>query len=124
MKTKLNISIYECTVHLWIVPTTKDVCLTAQKILKKHKINEKVEDAAWGYMIPAFNNYYILLSQSSLKDYNTFMHETIHCIDAILEDRNINDDEARAYLAGYIGNHFLKQLNIKYEKDNSNSRSH
>jgi hypothetical protein len=105
---KLKLDIYECTVILHIVDTNKDVSILANKIMKKNKIDGKIEDLAWGYMISTFNKYNIILSQPSLKDFNTFLHELTHCIDAVLEDRNIEDDEARAYLQGYVGNYFLK----------------
>jgi hypothetical protein len=119
---KLKLDIYECTIYLHIVNTNKDVSILTKEIIKKHKLKYKIVEEAWGYTVRTLCKYYMILSRESLKDYNTYLHELSHLIDSILEDRNIKDGEARAYLQGHIGNHFLNIINN--EKHNSNSGTH
>lgn len=48
-----------------------------------------------------FTSYYLFLSEDSL-NVNIITHEVSHLVDYILEDKDVNDGEARAFLSGFI----------------------
>ena len=115
MRTTIQIPTYECKITFEVVPTNKDVCLKTNSICKRFKKPQEAKegDISWGECYsPDINNYFMIISKESLKDYNfnTFFHELFHIIDMVTSDRDIEDGEAKAYLQGHIGQSFIKKL--------------
>ena len=118
MIAKIKIDLYECEVIMQIVPTTKDVCTAINSLAKKRKqsLPNEIGDVAAGQVIGFVDKYYIILSKKHVKTLNTALHELWHCIEAICEDREIRDEEAKAYLQGFVGEKLIQDL-IKYQNE-------
>ena len=113
---KIKVDIYDWVIH-YIKITTKNDYLKLSKLFKKLQVpNEDLqeiinivkEDRKDGG--EAFINtggkfsIMILYKSTNLKDeFNIFCHEKRHIEDRILDYLGIDDIEAAAYLAGYIG---------------------
>lgn len=75
-----------------------------------------------------FTSYYLFLSEDSL-NVNIITHEVSHLVDYILEDKDVNDGEARAFLSGFINEKIFdyiikhKLLINKWLKDHSKIQS-
>lgn len=107
MKKILKLPIYECVITMYILPDIKSVSDKYKYLKKKYPIiKDDIEDA-YGVTLNMFDNYILLISKSG-NYINTFFHELSHLIENICKDRGIEDFEAKAYLQGMIGEHFLK----------------
>jgi hypothetical protein len=110
----IKLPIYYCKVHFIEVEKNIDIDKKHRTIYKKHKINKSIpkeEDGSnAGILIPCFTDYYMIISNEEKNKINTILHELSHCVDFILEDRDINDTESRAYLTAYLGEKILKNL--------------
>ena len=100
MRKKIKIKLYECSVHFII---SSDLDKEATRILKKY--NEEYDEehgVCEGY---TFNvdmlDYYFILSDSHAS-INTIAHEVYHLVCSILEQRDIKDEEAGAWLCGML----------------------
>jgi hypothetical protein len=111
MKITIPIDIYECKVIFQTVNTYTEVCTQINKLAKKHKVTlpNNVGDAAEGQVLPAFKIYYIILSDTAQDKINLLLHELLHCVLSICEDRGIEDEESKAWLQGYIGSKIFKK---------------
>ena len=106
MRKKIKIKLYECSVH-FIVSDNLDK--EATRILKKY--NETYDEehgVCEGY---TFNvdmlDYYLIISDKHIS-INTIGHEVYHMVWSILEQRDINDEEAGAWLCGMLMDEAIK----------------
>jgi hypothetical protein len=110
---KIKLSTYNCNVDIII---TDAVIPEVNRIYKKHKIAEKFEDTVEGVVIsPDMDYYYIILTPRYLT-YNTIAHEVFHAVIKITEDRDVEDEEAQAWLCGHITTEtykFIEKKNFK-----------
>jgi hypothetical protein len=89
-----------------IVIIDKDIEKRVNAFIKRHKWNEDLfTDSTQVHGVAVnpgvMDAYYIFYSIESVTA-NIITHEVSHLVDDVLEDRQINDTEARAYLSGYI----------------------
>lgn len=88
-----------------IVIIDKDIRKKINSYSKREKWEFKIEDDhdLHGMAINPgnFHTYYVFYSEESLTS-NIITHEVSHLLDYILEDKEVNDGEARAYLTGHI----------------------
>ena len=79
-------------------------------IYKKYKINSIIDKEVEGLFIsPDMNNHYLLIDSKFLT-HNTIAHEIFHSVVHITESRDIVDEEAQCWLAGYITERIYKFL--------------
>lgn len=106
---------YDAEVQLII---TSDAKRYVNNIYRKHNINMKYKDYVAGRMVTlAMNKYYIIVDSHHLS-YNTILHETLHCILGILDDRGMYEEEHKCSLMGYVSQlilSFLREKNVNIE---------
>lgn len=102
-KTTITVPIYQ---FKCIITIDNDIEKRINSCIKKNKLSidllkdgEEVHGLA---LNPALARIYYLFYSIESFTANIITHEVSHLVDYILEDRNINDAEARAYLNGYI----------------------
>lgn len=114
MITKIfKIPTYDCKLQLVISDDARE---TINKLHKKHNIKMIYKDPLEGMMFTVAMDVYHLIIDKSYVTYNTINHESFHATMAITADRNIFEEESRAWLAGWIGQQiykFLESRNIK-----------
>jgi hypothetical protein len=110
VKTILKLSTYSCKLSLIV---TDGVKVEIAKIYKKHKLENDINYEVEGILInPGTNDYFLLLDLKYLT-HNTIAHEIYHAASRICEDRDVNDEEAKSWLAGYITGEMYKFLEKK-----------
>lgn len=103
----LSLPTYQCTVKIIV---TDDINKEGKRIYKKYELGEYEDDDVEGMVIrPDMTLYYLLVNKSNLT-YNTVAHECYHIVRDIITDRDIEDDEAGAWLAGHISEFVYKFL--------------
>lgn len=105
----MEIPIYSCKV---VFKTTPDITKDFKTICKKHGNKSEFEDSVVGLMFRLdCSVYYVFVDEENIT-MNTVAHEIFHLVRAITEDRYITDEEAQAWLMGYMMEHaylfFLK----------------
>jgi hypothetical protein len=108
-----KIDIYDTTLHIICTP---DARKKANSIFKKHNTGMVYKHYIEGIMITfSMNNYYFIIDARHVS-YNTICHELYHLTQAITADRDIHEEESRAWCQGYIGNEifkFMKESDIE-----------
>lgn len=119
MKKKvIKVPIYDFTITFVEVEKFEDKC-TVSKIMTsldlpkdiidevKEKIEQGVEDGGLTTTRPSTHEIFVLIYQSSneTKRRNVVNHEKRHVEDDILEITKVEDQEASAYLAGFLSEH-------------------
>lgn len=111
----LKLSTYSCSVHIVV---TDDLKNEVDKIYKKNNLSDRFEDDAEAVMLTInLHNYYLIFDKDYLT-HNTIAHEVFHVVIRITDDRDITDDEAQAWLTGYITSviyEFLDKKNLNIE---------
>jgi hypothetical protein len=100
---------YWCTVKLII---TSDYVKQVKSLYKKAKIEENAEECE-GEVIQINNDYIILVINQKYLSWNTIFHEVYHLTNAICDVRNINNEEAKSWVSGWIGGKISKFLKNK-----------
>lgn len=122
IKITKKIEMYECKAHLIVIDKDK-VKELHNKLVKRHKSQyEEFGEEVWGECLSFFDNYYIILTNESFKDYNTFFHELNHLITMILTERDIYNDETSSYLSGYLGDFFLTKIKHLFDENLHNKK--
>ena len=103
MKSTLTIKLeMYCTQIKFTV--VDDLIKEVQKTFRRDKVNHNldVNDTTEGVFL-YYNpqNYSIVIAQKFLT-HNTLAHEIYHAVRHITEDRDINDQEAQAWLMGHL----------------------
>ncbi len=107
----IKISTYNCKVVFVVTGLLKQ---ESDKIFKKYKImDEQDEGENEGITIsPDLEKYYLLIDIVYLT-HNTIAHEIYHAVTRITKDRGIEDEEAQAWLCGYLSEEIYKFLDNK-----------
>lgn len=107
MIRRIKLPQYECAVILEVV---EDVPKRVASLYKKYKVPV---EAGTGYegicFAPTMREYYIIYTEKTLS-YNLIAHELWHCVIRIHEDREIEGEEAGAWLMGYLTGNVYKSL--------------
>ena len=110
MRKKIKIDQYNCDLIVAVSDKIKD---DTNKILKKYKLTQRIDYEIEGiFLFHDIDKYYLLLSSQHLS-HNTIAHEVYHAVVRITEDRDISDEEAQAWLMGYITEMVYQFLNKK-----------
>jgi hypothetical protein len=110
MRKKIKIDQYNCDL---IVAVSDKIKEDTNKILKKYKLTQRIDYEIEGiFLFHDIDKYYLLLSSQHLS-HNTIAHEIYHAVVRITEDRDISDEEAQAWLMGYLTEMVYQFLNKK-----------
>ena len=120
MQRKIKLKPYECTILLVI---SDKFIKDAKRFEKAYKMDvEEYTEKNEGVTMWDSSQYATIISHKHLT-HNTIAHEMFHLTCKISGDRDITDEESRAWLCGYITGEFYKLLdkwNLK--KDTSRSQ--
>jgi hypothetical protein len=107
----IKISTYNCNLVFVVTDLLKK---ESEKIFKKYSINEEYDEGEnEGISIsPDFANYFLLIDIIYLT-HNTIAHEIHHSVLRITKDRGIEDEEAQAWLCGFLSEEIYKFLDNK-----------
>ena len=96
---RIKLDTYNCFVTVTITDQLKSV---ANMLYRKMKSKDSFTFEAEGVVITFdIDNYYIILDTQYLTN-NTICHELYHAVVKVTEDREIVDEEAQAWLMGYL----------------------
>ncbi len=99
LKKNIKLSTYSCNL---IISVVDSVAKSVDILYKKYKINGMFGSEAEGAVASMdLQNYYLLFHKDFLT-HNTIAHEIYHATVRISEDRDVTDEQAQAWLAGYI----------------------
>jgi len=107
----IKLQTYNCNL---IVIVTDELKSVVNGIYKKLKHKEIFDQEAEGILITIdIDNYYVVFDTEYLS-HNTIAHELYHAVVKVTEDRDIIEEEAQAWLMGY-----LSEVVYKYIQKNS-----
>ena len=106
----LKLSTYTCQLVLVITDQLK---AEVNALYKKHKLPEIFDVDAEGVMVSLQMSKYYLIIDADCLSHNTIAHECFHVVNRIMQDRDIKDEEAGAWIAGHISGFIYKSLNKK-----------
>lgn len=107
----IKLQTYNCNL---IVIVTDELKSVVNGIYKKLKHKETFDQEAEGILITIdIDNYYVVFDTEYLS-HNTIAHELYHAVVKVTEDRDIIEEEAQAWLMGY-----LSEVVYKYIQKNS-----
>ena len=109
----IKLDTYGCQV-IFIV--TDEMKIQCEKLSKRYNIkleNEDSFDSSEGLVIsPNISKYFVFIDINYLS-HNTIAHELHHVVVKVTEERDIIDEEARAWLVGHISGSIYKFLDKK-----------
>lgn len=101
----IKVETYNCSV---VFVVTSELSKEIAKVYSKYKIKdldfklEDIQDGNEGILLsPDINKYYLMIDTTYLT-HNTIAHEIYHTVVRITEDREVTDEEAQAWLCGYL----------------------
>ncbi len=115
----IKVETYNCNL---VFVVTSELSKEIGKVYSKYKVKDtdyKLEDIQEGnegiLMAPDINTYYLMIDPVYLT-HNTLAHEIYHAVVRITEDREVTDEEAQAWLCGYLTDaiyNFLEKKELK-----------
>lgn len=109
-RSSITVPPYGCKV---VIILTDDLIGQVNNVYRKHKMKLKYEDNAEGVVIcPDIDVYYLIINKKFLT-HNTIAHEVFHIAIRITQARGIKEEEARAWVAGYVSEGVYKFLDKK-----------
>jgi hypothetical protein len=109
-RTTLKLLTYSCKLTMIV---TDEVKAEIKKVYKKYKLKEDVDYEVEGVVIGPVENDYFLLLDIKYLTHNTIAHEIYHVAFRICEDRDVHDEEAKAWVAGHLTGEIYKFLEKK-----------
>lgn len=110
LTSTLKLETYNCRL---VFILTDQLIKHVNDIYKKHKLPDTFDIEAEGVMLsPDMYTYYCLIDTECLT-HNTIAHESHHSVFRILQDRDIDDEETGAWLAGHVAEFIYKFLDKK-----------
>lgn len=107
---KIKLPTYNCELQFCVLDGLNS---EINKLYKKYNVNEVFDESAEGVLFTPDIDKYILLIDLKYLSHNTIAHEIFHAVMKITEDRDINDEEAQAWLIGHITGDIYKFLKRK-----------
>lgn len=107
---KIKLPTYNCELQFYVLDQLN---AEINKVYKKYKMDEKFEDSAEGVLFSPDIDIYFLFIDIKYLSHNTIAHEVFHAVIKITEDRDIEDEEAQAWLVGHITGDIYKFLKKK-----------
>jgi transcription initiation factor IIE alpha subunit len=104
---KLKLATYNCNL---IIIITDKLKAEVEAVYKRLKHKDSLEGEAEGVLITLdIDNYYLIFDTQYLS-HNTIAHEIYHAVVKITEDRGIVEEEAQAWLMGYLTGEVYKYI--------------
>lgn len=113
----IKLPTYACDVQ--VIICDGDIRKEINKIYKKHKSKEIYTDYVAGLTLSFTMNKYYVFYHIDHFSHNTIAHELYHVTRSLTEERDIKEEEAQAWLIGYLIEEVYKQsekkkINIKH----------
>ena len=112
LQKTFELKLYDCRVQIIV---SKSATQTVNKLYKKYNTGMTYTDCIAGMMVTvSMNKYYLVVDEKHLT-YNTICHELYHLTQGITYDRNIFEEEPRAWLQGILAQEifdFLKKKKV------------
>jgi len=104
---------YDCKIQFIV---SKNAKKTVNRLYKKYNTGMKYEDTIAGFMLTmSMNQYYLIIDENYLT-YNCLTHELYHLTQSLTADRNIFEEEQRAWVQGACAQEIFDFLNLKKVK--------
>lgn len=115
----IKLPLYNVNIHIEVLKTPQLLKRRSNFLCKKFNVKEEFPDSMYdGVVIPADNNYYLLLSKDHITD-NLISHEVFHLTVRIAWDNGITilpeNDENIAILNGFLNQEVRKFINKKWQ---------
>jgi hypothetical protein len=104
----MKIPTYGCRVQLVVAEQFRR---EVERLLKKYKL-DPLQGEVEGMVVHTAEIYHILIDLKYLT-HNTLAHELYHAVNRVTGDRGIEEEEARAWLAGHLAEFVYKTLEKK-----------
>lgn len=95
----ISINTFSCKLKFIV---TDNINQDISNIYKKHKLKNNEIIELEGIFVSVNGLIYYLLIDKKYLTHNTIAHEIYHAATMITADRDIDDEETRAWLCGYI----------------------
>lgn len=107
LKKTIKLPVYDCSVHFMLTDEVKKELL---KICKKHKMVLGEDEEYEGLVVyPTISTYYLIIDTKYLT-YNTILHEVYHLASMVCNQRDIQNEEAAAWVSGHVGSTIINFL--------------
>lgn len=113
---KLRVGVYSCNVTIVV---TDDMDAYIKELDDQYGSAARVEGSEGFMFTPDMKNYFVVFDTEYLS-HNTISHEVFHLTCAICEDRDVVEEEARAWLSGHLSENiykFIEKKNLVLKKD-------
>ncbi len=109
IQKKINVNTFSCDV-IYIV--SDDIYSVERMLHKKYGGDKpKDDDPAEGYTLTINPALYAMVLDYRFMTHNLIGHEVYHVTHRITDDRDIEDEETKAWLNGYLHEEFYKFIN-------------
>ena len=109
-KKLIKIDTFSCKLEFIIA---QDMVKDINSNYKKYNLESSFDGDAEGMLLCGNDGVYHLIIDPAFLTHNTLAHEIFHAVIRITRDRDITDEEASAWLCGYITETVYKFLNSK-----------
>jgi hypothetical protein len=110
VKKIIKIDTFSCKIEFIV---SYDMVKDINNIYRKYNIDATFDGDAEGMLLTGNDGAYYLLIDPLYLTHNTIAHEIFHAVIRITNDRDITDEEACAWLTGYITEVVYKFLELK-----------
>jgi hypothetical protein len=116
LKKVIKVDLYSCALRFIVTDNMRQEYMAVCKKNNFDSTYTEVEGVfIWG---GSGKEYYLLIDLDKLT-HNTISHEIYHAASRICEHRDVQDEESRAWLSGYIAEQIYKfldkkRLNVKH----------
>lgn len=109
-----QMKMYDCALKFIVCPDIGKEIVTIEKRRPGYSVSFKGEAGGLAFSW-THHEYFILISENALR-HSYIAHEILHTVEKISKDRGIKDEEAKAYLCGYITRLIYEFLSSKKRK--------
>lgn len=102
----IKVPIYECLLHFIVTDKFESAY---RKICKQYNLIDDCDSMVGVFLYPTEDTYYLIINKKYLT-HNILSHEICHAVTQVCSFREIKDDEARAYLTGFLTGEIYKML--------------
>lgn len=118
LQKKVKVNTYSCEV---VYVLADDIYKVERDLYKKYGGDKpKDNDPSEGYTVTVSSSLYYVVLDWRFLGHNLIAHELYHATHRIAGDRDIEDEESRAWICGFLTEEFYKFLNtdkVKRECD-------
>lgn len=110
LKKIIKIDTFSCKLEFIV---SYDMVKDINNIYRKYNFDANFDGDAEGMLLTGNDGVYYLIIDPLYLTHNTIAHEIFHAVIRITKDRDITDEEACAWLTGYITEVVYKFLELK-----------